>query len=115
MTDIFLFNSILYQIDSQTWLHIKFPKNLFAEFLFAKKYRLTFAKILFAKIFICGIFICQIAATQFGLIYNTGTDVMIFENIFAQNFGKKIGVLDSKQRKTQIFLPKFFGKNRRKL
>jgi hypothetical protein len=23
--------------------------------------------------------------------------------------------LDSKQRKTQIFLPKFFGKNRRKL
>jgi hypothetical protein len=54
------------------------PKNLFEEFLFAEKYRLNFAEILFAKIFICGILICQIEATQFGLIYNTVTDIIIF-------------------------------------
>jgi hypothetical protein len=29
------------------------PKNLFAEFLFAEKYRFNFAEILFAEIFIC--------------------------------------------------------------
>jgi hypothetical protein len=27
----------------------------------------------------------------------TGTDVMIFKNIFAENFGEKIGVFDLKQ------------------
>jgi hypothetical protein len=73
------------------------PKDLFAEFLFA-------------EIFICGIFISQIAETQFGLIYNTGTNVMFLKNIFAKNFGKKNWRFGLKTKKNAIFLPKFLAK-----
>jgi hypothetical protein len=37
-------------------------------------------------------------AQIFGLLYpSSGTDIMIFKNIFAKKFSEKIGVFDSKQ------------------
>jgi hypothetical protein len=36
---------------------------------------------------------------QITFCYKTGTDVMIFKNIFDEEFSKKIGVFDSKQSK----------------